>query len=49
MGDKLGTQVRNTMDKVGSAKFGMVICRNPLTLLKDANVVKVPLDYFLLI
>lgn len=49
MGDKLGTQVRKTMDKVGSAKYGMVICRNPLTLLKDANVVKVPLDYFLLI
>lgn len=49
MGDKLGTQVRNTMDKVGSAKYGVVICRNPLTLLKDANVVKVPLDYFLLI
>lgn len=49
MGEKLGTQVRNTMKKVGSAKYGVVICRNTLTLLEDANVIKVPLDYFLLI
>lgn len=49
MGEKLGTQVRSTMKKVGSAKYGIVICRNSLTLLEDANVVKVPLDYFLLI
>ena len=49
MGEKLGTQVRNTMKKIGSAKYGIVVCRNPLTLLEDANVVKVPLDYFLLI
>ncbi|MFH1207856.1 MAG: ATP-binding protein [Patescibacteria group bacterium] len=49
MGEKLGTQVRNTMKKIGSAKYGVVICRNPLTLLENANVVKVPLDYFLLI
>jgi predicted AAA+ superfamily ATPase len=49
MGEKLGTQVRNTMKKIGSAKYGVVVCRNPLTLLEDANVVKVPLDYFLLI
>jgi hypothetical protein len=49
MGEKLGTQVRSTMKKVGSAKYGVVICRNSLTLLEDANVVKVPLDYFLLI
>ncbi|MDR3643299.1 MAG: ATP-binding protein [Candidatus Doudnabacteria bacterium] len=49
MGDKLGTQVRNTMKKVGSAKYGVVIYRNSLTLLEDANVIKVPLDYFLLI
>lgn len=49
MGEKLGTQVRNTMKKVGSAKYGVVICSNPLALLEDANVVKIPLDYFLLI
>ncbi|OGY81470.1 MAG: hypothetical protein A3F54_02465, partial [Candidatus Kerfeldbacteria bacterium RIFCSPHIGHO2_12_FULL_48_17] len=49
MGEKLGTQVRNTLKKVRSAKYGVVICRNSLTLLEDANVVKVPLDYFLLI
>lgn len=49
MGDKTGTQVRNTMKKVGSAKYGVVVCRNTLALLKDANVVKVPLDFFLLI
>ncbi|MDP3043503.1 MAG: ATP-binding protein [bacterium] len=49
MGEKLGTQVRSTMKKVGSAKYGVVICRNTLTLLEDANVIKVPLDYFLLI
>ncbi|MDP2683674.1 MAG: ATP-binding protein [bacterium] len=49
MGEKLGTQVRNTMKKIGSVKYGVVICRNPLTLLENANVVKVPLDYFLLI
>ena len=48
MGEKLGTQVRNTMKKVGSAKYGVVICKNSLTLLEDANVVKIPLDYFLL-
>ena len=49
MGEKLGTQVRSTMKKVGSARYGVVICRNSLTLLEDANVVKVPLDYFLMI
>jgi len=48
-GEKLGTQVRNTMKKIGSSKYGVVICRNSLTLLEDANIVKVPLDYFLLI
>ena len=48
MGEKLGTQVKKTMKKVGSAKYGLVICRNSLALLEDANVVKVPLDYFLL-
>ena len=47
--EKLGTQVRSTMKKVGSAKYGVVVCRNSLTLLEDANVIKVPLDYFLLI
>lgn len=49
MGEKLGRQVRNTMKKVRSAKYGVVICSNELTLLEDANIVKVPLDYFLLI
>lgn len=49
VGEKLGTQVRNTMKKVTSVKYGVVICKNSLTLLEDANVVKVPLDYFLLI
>lgn len=47
-GEKLGTQVRNTMKKVRAAKYGIVICNNSLELLEDANVVKVPLDYFLL-
>lgn len=49
MGEKLGTQVRSTMKKVGSTKYGIVICSNELTLLEDANIIKVPLDYFLLI
>ncbi|OGY80066.1 MAG: hypothetical protein A3B74_05480 [Candidatus Kerfeldbacteria bacterium RIFCSPHIGHO2_02_FULL_42_14] len=49
VGEKFGTQVRNTMKKVRSARYGVVICRNSLALLADANVVKVPLDYFLLI
>lgn len=49
MGEKTGTQVRNTIKKIGSAKYGVVICRNALALLEDANVVKVPLDFFLLI
>lgn len=49
IGEKLGTQVRKTMKKVHSAKYGMVVCNSELTLLKDANIVKVPLDYFLLI
>lgn len=49
MGEKTGMQVRNTMKKIGSAKYGVVICRNALALLEDANVVKVPLDFFLLI
>lgn len=48
MGEKSGTQARNTMKKVRSAKYGLVICREALTLLEDANLVKVPLDYFLL-
>ena len=43
-GEKLGTQVRNTMKKVRAAKYGVVICQNPLELLEDANVVKVQLD-----
>lgn len=30
-GEKLGTQVRNTMKKIGSATYGVVICRNSLT------------------
>ena len=49
IGEKTGAQVRNTMKKIGSAKYGVVICRNTLALLEDANVVKVPLDFFLLI
>ena len=49
IGEKLGTQVRSTMKKVRSAKYGIVICNNELTLLEDANIIKVPLDYFLLI
>ena len=48
MGDKSGAQVKKTMKKVGAAKYGVVICRNPLTLLEESNIVKVPLDYFLL-
>ncbi|KKR70420.1 MAG: hypothetical protein UU13_C0006G0022 [Candidatus Nomurabacteria bacterium GW2011_GWB1_40_7] len=48
IGDKSGTQVRNTMKKIGSAKYGVVICKNSLTLLDNANIVKIPLDYFLL-
>lgn len=49
MGEKLSTQVRSTMKKVRSAKYGIVICSNELTLLEDANIIKVPLDFFLLI
>jgi len=48
MGDKLGTQVKKTMEKIGAAKYGVVICRSSLTLLEEANIIKVPLDYFLL-
>ncbi|MFA6475761.1 MAG: ATP-binding protein [Patescibacteria group bacterium] len=49
IGEKTGIQVSNTMKKVGSAKYGVVVCQNALTLLEDANIVKVPLDYFLMI
>jgi hypothetical protein len=49
MGEKLGTQVKKTMKKVKSAKYGVVISRSPLMLLEDENIIKVPLDYFLLI
>lgn len=49
MGEKLGTQVKKTMKKVRSAKYGVVICSNELTLLENSNVIKIPLDYFLLI
>lgn len=49
VGDKAGTQVKNTMKKVGSAKYGIVFCKNALTLVEQDNIVKVPLDYFLLI
>jgi len=48
LGDKLGTQVKKTMEKIGAAKYGVVICRSSLTLLEEANIIKVPLDYFLL-
>lgn len=48
MGEKSGVQVQSTMKKINSAKYGIVICRNSLTLLEDAGIVKVPLDYFLL-
>lgn len=47
-GEKLGTQVRNTMKKIASTKYGIVICKNQPSLLEESNVVKVPLDYFLL-
>lgn len=49
MGEKPNKQVRKTMKKIGSAKYGIVISKDSLTLLEDANVIKVPLDYFLLI
>lgn len=49
VGEKLGTQVRNTMKKVKSAKYGIVVSKSPLALLEDSNIIKVPLDYFLLI
>lgn len=49
VGDKTGAQIRNTMKKIGSAKYGIVICNNPLTLLKENNIIKVPLDLFLLL
>ena len=49
VGDKAGTQVKNTMKKVSSAKYGIVFCKNALTLVEQDNIVKVPLDYFLLI
>jgi predicted AAA+ superfamily ATPase len=48
MGEKTGTQVRNTMKKIKTAKYGVVISRSPLALLEDANVIKLPLDYFFL-
>lgn len=47
--DKSSTQVAATMKKYGSAKYGVVIARNSLALIKEANIIKVPLDYFLLI
>lgn len=49
IGEKTGIQVHNTMKKVGSAKYGVVICQNVLTLVENSNIIKVPLDYFLLI
>jgi len=49
IGEKLGTQVRGTMKKVKSAKYGLVISQGPLALLEDSNILKIPLDYFLMI
>jgi len=48
IGDKMDTQVRNTMKKV-SSKYGLVISNSPLALADDKSIVKVPLDYFLLV
>jgi predicted AAA+ superfamily ATPase len=48
MGEKDIAQVKNTMKKVRSSKYGVVIHGGSLSLSGD-EIVKVPLDYFLLI
>ncbi len=47
MGDKELRQVIASMEKI-KCDYGIVFCSGPLTLIKDKNIVKVPLDYFLL-
>ncbi len=47
-GSKSSTQVKSTMDKI-KCNYGIVISSDPLLLLKEENILKVPLPYFLLI
>ena len=49
IGEKEAHQVRKTMKKIKSATYGIVISKNPLTLIEKENIIKVPIDYFLLI
>jgi len=49
IGEKKWVQVKKTMNKVKASKYGMVIHNGPLALVEEENIVKVPLEYFLLI
>ncbi|MFA4931061.1 MAG: ATP-binding protein [Patescibacteria group bacterium] len=49
LGMKEAGQVRNSMKKISASKYGVVICNSELQLLEEDNIVRVPLDYFLLI
>jgi hypothetical protein len=48
-GTKGVQQVKNTMKKVKISTYGVIIAKNNLELVKDENLVIVPLEYFLLI
>lgn len=47
MGDKELRQVISSMKKI-KCDYGIIFSSGPLTLIKEENIVKVPLDYFLL-
>ena len=47
MGKKDGKQIINTMEKV-SGNYGIVICDTELKHLKEQNIIKLPIKFFLL-
>ena len=47
-GDKGARQIKNTMAKV-EARYGFTISSNYLNLIRDENILQVPLEYFLLV
>jgi len=49
MGEKEAKQVIGTMKKIKTSKYGIIIANNDLVLIKSENIIKVPIEYFLLI
>jgi predicted AAA+ superfamily ATPase len=48
LGDKGARQVINTMKKTKQSKYGLIIADNELILLEKENIVKIPIEHFLL-